>query len=388
MPRRKLSEYRAKKILTTALGLDYEGWSVGTDQKDLILSKDRSYVVKVDQAIKGRFKKGLVALNVDANDVRNVIDDYARKGHQSFLIEPFMSHANEDERYLSLTHDEMGMSLSVNRHGGVDIEASAHELRTYVVARDMDWQEVSQVSGFSEEQLHKIVQTYEDNFFTFLEINPYVVHANGLRLLDVAVEVDDAAMYLVETWNKEDIRIPARTLTEEEKIIDRLSETSPASFSLQIINPDASIFVLLSGGGASVVIADEIYNSGMGNALANYGEYSGNPSEEETYIYASAVINAAIQSHAEKKVLFIGGAVANFTNISKTFSGIIRAIEERSDDLRATQVKVFVRRGGPQQEEGLRKMHKTLEEQGLLGSVFDQSTPIHAAVSAMIKEVR
>ena len=39
--------------------------------------------------------------------------------------------------------------------------------------------------------------------------------------------------------------------------------------------------------------------------------------------------------------------------MSITFKGIIRALEERIDELKKQNVTIFVRRGGPKQEKGL-----------------------------------
>ena len=96
-----------------------------------------------------------------------------------------------------------------------------------------------------------------------------------------------------------------------------------------------------------MVVADEVYNRGLGEQLANYGEYSGNPNSEETYLYTKAVLELVLASKAPKKVVFLGGAVANFTDIAKTFAGVIQALDEVADGLQSQGVKVFVRRGGP-----------------------------------------
>ena len=60
----------------------------------------------------------------------------------------------------------------------------------------------------------------------------------------------------------------------------------------------------------------------MGGAseLANYGEYSGAPSEGQTYEYAKTVLSLMCKEvHPEGKVLIIGGGIANFTNVAATF---------------------------------------------------------------------
>src|SRR5690606_25280622 len=129
----------------------------------------------------------------------------------------------------------------------------------------------------------------------------------------------------------------------EEEAIEELKETTPAALSFQILNPNGSIFVLLTGGGASLVTADEIYQSGKGSELANYGEYSGRPTEEETNLYVRQVLQALLKSESSKKSVIVSGGVANFTDVRMTFKGIIRAREEVSSDLQSQNVKVCVR---------------------------------------------
>ena len=66
--------------------------------------------------------------------------------------------------------------------------------------------------------------------------------------------------------------------------------------------------------------------------------------------------------------LFIGGGIANFTNVADTFKGLIRAIRQNKLKLKENNTKIFVRRGGPNHLEGLRLMRE-------LGGQID--LPIH-----------
>jgi len=75
----------------------------------------------------------------------------------------------------------------------------------------------------------------------------------------------------------------------------------------------------LSGGGASITIADEAMNQGKSSLVGNYGEYSGGPSTEETYLYTLDVLRQVLTSKAPKKAIIIAGGVANFTDVKKTF---------------------------------------------------------------------
>ena len=92
MPRRKISEFRAKQMVANALHAEYTGWSVVSDVslKDTIEALDAkvSYVVKVDQAVKGRFKKGLVLLDVKKSGLKKAIESLREKGYDSFIVEP------------------------------------------------------------------------------------------------------------------------------------------------------------------------------------------------------------------------------------------------------------------------------------------------------------
>jgi ATP citrate (pro-S)-lyase len=88
---------------------------------------------------------------------------------------------------------------------------------------------------------------------------------------------------------------------------------------------------------------------GFAHELANYGEYSGAPTEGQTYEYAKTIIDLITRGapRAEGKILIIGGGIANFTNVAATFKGIIRALKEFKQQLIKSGVKIFVRRGGP-----------------------------------------
>jgi succinyl-CoA synthetase beta subunit len=74
-------------------------------------------------------------------------------------------------------------------------------------------------------------------------------------------------------------------------------------------------------------------------------------------------------SNAPKKALIIAGGVANFTDVKKTFGGVIQALKEVLGDLQKHKVRVFVRRGGPNEKEGLAMMKDFLQKNDILGSV-------------------
>lgn len=391
MPRRKLSEYRAKQLLTETLGGSHVGWEVYADSGAFdtaaVSGYDR-YVVKVDQAVKGRFKKGLVVLDVAPAEVKKEIKRLHQLGYSSFLVEPYASHPPGSERYVSITYDRAGTYLHWSSQGGVDIESQAASVQSVRLDEATDWSNLSTQTGISEVALKKLTDVFYENYFVLLEINPYVVQDGRILLLDAAVEVDDAGAFFTHLWSEADFRFPmARLASTEEAAVRALDAGSSASFNLSILHPDGAVFLLLSGGGASVVVADEIFNSGYGRELANYGEYSGNPTQDETAAYTGAVLSLLLASSAPKKVLFIGGAVANFTDIATTFGGVIAAIDDVAERLRRQNVKVYVRRGGPRQEIGLAKLEACLQHHGILGEVHSAETALTEVVARALQEL-
>lgn len=387
MPRKKFSEYRAKILVNGALGISYVGWTVSSlEDVDAIEGYD-TYVVKVDQAVKGRFKKGLVLLDVKRGGLGTAVKTLLGKGYNSLIVEPQFDHDAKAERYLSLLRNRAGYKIAYSAHGGVDVESKSDAIETFDITPDFDWGVLSKKTGIAADKLQTLLDIFKANHFAFLEINPYVLEGKSLKILDIAIEVDDAGQYFTQLWSGDDIRTP-NTLSESEQYIRELNDNSPASFSLTVLNPNGAIFLLLSGGGASIVIADEVYNVGLGDQLANYGEYSGNPNTDETYTYTKQVIKLILESKAPQKVLFIGGAVANFTDIANTFAGIIRAIDETAVDLQKHHVKVYVRRGGPNQEIGLEKIKIALEKHAILGGVYDPHTSITDALGYALESLK
>jgi ATP-citrate lyase beta-subunit len=391
MPRKKLTEFRAKTLLYKELDLDYVGWKVDLN-KDVQSKLDSidsqaysSFVVKVDQGVKGRFKKGLIKIDVKKQDLEPAIKEIASKGtHSNFIIEPYVAHKHTQERYLALTRGREGVTLSYSDQGGIDIESNTSKLVTLIIEDNTELSALAPKLGIEQKQLASILSFFDSQYLTLLEINPYLAQDSELKLLDLAIEVDDAANYFVDTWSEADL-ISYRAKTPQEETVDELAQNSPSSFKLEVINPDGSIFLLLSGGGASIVVADLIYTLGYGKELANYGEYSGNPNESETYIYTKAVVELLLQSKSRKKIVFIGGAVANFTDIANTFAGIISVIEEFSGELKSQNVKFYVRRGGPRQEIGLKKIESALQKHGLLGFVSGPDVSLAESVNRAVK---
>lgn len=93
--------------------------------------------------------------------------------------------------------------------------------------------------------------------------------------------------------------------------------------------------------------------------------------------------------HPDGKVLFIGGGIANFTNVcdsmilkaaptlkippkqvATTFKGVIRALREFAPGLIEQKVQIWIRRAGPNYQEGLKNIKAVGQELKLNMKVY------------------
>ena len=396
MSRIKLTEYRAKKLL---LGDAYRGISIKAGLPSVAFlpavahrakagAKEGRFVVKVDQGIKRRMKKGLVLLDQSPRGIQLAVSRLRKKGFSRFLAEPLLRHKEKDEQYVSFERVREGIRFMHAKAGGIDIESHPEAVRTQIIREEKDLESASRKTGLPKNFLKHVLEVFENNFFAFLEINPLVVSKGKVYILDAATLVDSAgAFFLKDSWTQDDV-IEKKGNSRAEKNVDELAKTSPASFKLTVLNPNGSLFFLLSGGGGSIVIADEAELCGVGKEIGNYGEYSGGPTREETYLYAKEVIELLLKSKAKRKALILAGGVANFTDVRQTFMGIIDTLAETAERLRKAGVKVFVRRGGPNEQEGLALMKTFLKKEKLLGAVYGSDTVITKAVDDAINFIK
>ena len=379
MARVRISEFQAKKILTKELNLPWQGLQVDsqiTAATIEVFFGPVELVAKVDQGIKKRAKQGLVSIRNTPGVLRSFVKAKSQQKFSQFLIEPFVPHTANQEQYLSLERVRDGIKVLYSPHGGVEIEDH--------------WQQVN--STISDPIVKKLVAKlktiFDKYYFSFLEINPLVVKDEQIYLLDLAVEIDDTALNIPDVRNLKIEPISPIKLSSSEEQIAKLDKSSPASLKYRLLNPNGSVWMLLSGGGASLVLADEVADFGFGQELANYGEYSGNPTMQDTYLYTRVILTDLVKSKSHQKVLVIAGGVANFTDVAKTFQGVIKALEENKQALKKQDVLVFVRRGGPNQKQGLALMARFLKDSGLYGTVLDSSAVLTEVIKLVVKTLK
>ncbi|OGM28802.1 hypothetical protein A2962_04960 [Candidatus Woesebacteria bacterium RIFCSPLOWO2_01_FULL_39_61] len=374
MARVIISEYKAKGLLSSYFGYKYEGFKIlkeGSLQKQIkTLQPDKRYVIKVDEGIKKREKSGFLFKDIQRQQLKTYARKLFDKKFNRLLIEEYIPHSKKDEKFIALERVREGIAIYYSNKGGVDIENQKNTVKKEIYSNKT----ITKISNFLKVNvkiLEELISGFDKYCISFLESNPFIIKGERIIFLDLAIEVDDTAEFFVNgIWSKADLVTTHSALTPEELSANLLAEKSPASFKLNLLNPQGNIFTLFSGGGASIVLADEIYNKGKAKDIVDYAEYSGNPNDEETYLFTKIIISLAKKSPAKNKLIYIAGGVANFTDIRITFRGIIRALDEESVFLKKHKVKIYVRRGGPYQEEGLEMMRDFLDKQGLLGEVY------------------
>jgi ATP citrate (pro-S)-lyase len=377
-------------------------------------------VVKPDQLIKRRGKNKLVLVGVDFEQAKEWIEEKSKgqitihgkfdaKGKPldkgtvgrltHFIIEPTVPHEESDECYIAIVSNRDGDTIMFCQEGGVnvgDVDAKASCLEvsigTFPTSAEIEKKLLGNVPTDRKKRLSSFIEAlfkfYADLNFTYLEINPIVVTRDSVIPLDLAAKLDSTAEF--ESGGKwGNIEFPApfgRTLTEEEAFIEDLDLQTGASLKLTVLNPEGRVWTMVAGGGASVIFADTITDLGCMNELANYGEYSGDPSEEFTYLYAKTVIDLMTRKVNPKgKFLLIGGGIANFTDVASTFKGIIKALQEYQKKLQENKVKIYVRRGGPNYQEGLLQMRGLGEKLGVPIEVYGPETHMTKIVSMALK---
>ena len=313
-----------------------------------------------------------------------------------FLVEPFMPHTQEEEYYISATCVGDNDVLYMSAEGGMEVEEGwddkvtelafsitateeeiAYKIRTNV-PKDIAEKDKAQFAEFAV----GFFKAYRELNFAYLEINPFVMQGNTIELLDMVAKLDDTAGFMmVEEWGNVDY--PTAFGMEEKSpeviAVEEADAKTGASLKLTLLKPEARIWTMVAGGGASVVYADTIADMAGIEDLANYGEYSGGPTTGETKFYAETLFDLMTREKdpsGRGKVLIIGGAIANFTDVAKTFTGIIQAFEKYQDKLKEIGVKIYVRRGGPNFEKGLKDIKEAADEMGLYIEVYGPETHV------------
>ena len=156
MARIKLTEYRAKKLL---LGDAYRGISIKANES-ITFPKSGRYVIKVDQGIKKRMKKGLVLLDQSPRAIPLAVSKCRKKGFSQFLAEPLLRHKEEDEQYVSFERVREGIRFMHAKAGGIDIESHPEAVETFILRNENDIKAVAKKTKLPESFLKNTLEIF------------------------------------------------------------------------------------------------------------------------------------------------------------------------------------------------------------------------------------
>ncbi|HEY4635237.1 MAG TPA: ATP citrate lyase citrate-binding domain-containing protein, partial [Rhodospirillales bacterium] len=294
------------------------------------------------------------------------------------------------EYYLAVKSVREGADLMLASVGGIEIESQWDKVQHVTIeigepAPKAAIEAAAKKAGFSKDLAPKVVefaqklyQCYDQEDAQYLEINPLVLNAQGeLVALDAVTLLDADAKFRHPDWNFAFAAEFGRAYTKDE--LDVMAVDSKIKGSVKFIQiPGGNIAMLPAGGGASVYYSDAVV--ARGGKLANYAEYSGDPPD-----WAVEVLTEKVASLPDIKHIIVGGAIANFTDVKKTFGGIIAGFRKAKADGKLKGVKIWVRRGGPNEKEGLELMRK-LKDEGFDIHVYDRKTPLTDIVDMALQK--
>ncbi|MGV7228810.1 MAG: ATP citrate lyase citrate-binding domain-containing protein [Nitrospirales bacterium] len=351
-------------------------------------------VVKAHEALGSRFKLGLVKVGLDLAGSKAAVKEMLGKQVESVTIrEVIVSEAidHKEEYYASVKSTREGVDVMVTTYGGVEVEANWEKVKKLAVEigespTDAQLATLSKDAGFSgdtatkmAEFLKKLYTCFDNEDAQYLEINPVVQNSSGdLVALDAVTLLDGDAKFRHKDWTFPFAAEFGRAYTKNEEEVMAVDAKVKGSVKLIEI-PGGNIAMLPAGGGASVYYSDAVV--ARGGKLANYAEYSGDPPD-----WAVEVLTEKVCSLPDIKHIIVGGAIANFTDVKKTFGGIINAFRKAKGEGKLKGVKIWVRRGGPNELQGLAAM-RALQDEGFDIHVFDRTTPLTDIVDmAMAKK--
>ncbi len=360
-----------------------------TDQiKSLVQSnqwmRECKMVVKAHEALGSRMKLGLVKVNLDIGGAIEAVKEFLGRKVQGLVISQviiaeMLSH--EDEFYLAVKSNREGADILMARFGGIEVESNWDKVsRTFVEIgkkpTDKQLEQCARKAGFKGEHVEKmrkfasrLYECYDNEDGLYMEINPLIINPNDGKLcaLDAVIMLDGDARFRHPDWNFSFAPEFGRAYTEDEKSIMEIDSRVKGSVKLIEI-PGGDTAMLPAGGGASVFYSDAVI--AKGGTLANYAEYSGDPPA-----WAVEALTDKICSLPGIKHIIVGGAIANFTDVKATFTGIIAGFRKAKEEGKLMGVKIWVRRGGPNENVGLEYMRK-LADEGFDIHVYDRYTPL------------
>jgi ATP-citrate lyase beta-subunit len=346
--------------------------------------RESKLVVKAHEAIGSRMKLGLVKVGLDLDGARKASSEMLGKDLKGMTISQVIISEmipHKEEFYLAVKSVREGAELLLASVGGIEVEANWDKVKRIAIPLGNDptrdqLMNLAKEAGFKGDLAGKVAdfalklyQCYDQEDGTYIEINPLVTREpdGELVALDAVTMVDADARFRHPDWNFTFASEFGRPYTNDERAIMEIDSRIKGSVKFIEI-PGGDTALLPAGGGASVYYADAVL--ALGGKIANYAEYSGDPPD-----WAVEALTEKVCSLKGIKRIIVGGAIANFTNVKKTFAGIINGFRKAKAEGKLEGVEIWVRRGGPFEKEGLAAM-KALEAEGFNIHVYDRYTPL------------
>jgi ATP-citrate lyase beta-subunit len=341
-------------------------------------------VAKAHEALGSRFKLGLVKVGLDLNGAIAATKEMIGRQVGSITVSQVIVSEmvpHKEEYYCAVKSTREGSEVLVANCGGIEVESNWDRVKRLSLGVGEQptaemLEKLSKDAGFAGSLVKKMAE-FAGKMFTcfdnedaqYLEVNPVVTRESDGELvaLDAVTLLDGDAKFRHPDWNFAFAAEFGRAYSKDE--MEVMAVDSKIKGSVKFIEiPGGDTAMLPAGGGASVYYSDAVV--ARGGKLANYAEYSGDPPD-----WAVEVLTEKVCSLPGIKNIIVGGAIANFTDVKKTFGGIINGFRKAKSEGKLKGVKIWVRRGGPREKEGLDAM-RALKDEGFDIHVFDRNTPL------------
>jgi ATP-citrate lyase beta-subunit len=334
-------------------------------------------VVKANLATGGKEKAGLVRVCF-VDEVPQTSREISEKMREmgmngGVIVEEFIEHS--DEYFVALKAVREGVEVYYSSLGGVEIESNWEKVEKVLVTTDSLEKKSSCKEDFFfklvaekavREWIVKLIEFFQEEDATYLEINPFIVSGQGtgdrgqeVMPLGVVLILDDAAGFRHPDWPE----VPEEKRSEREKHITKVDSEIRGSVKLVEV-PGGGDTAVMGGGGATMFLCDAIIENGF--KLANYAEFSGNPPD-----FAVAELTKSVCSIPGIKNLVIGSGIANFTSVMGNFKGMIEGFKASP---MAKKLNIVIRRCGPQEDAAIEMMKEFANESGMRIQVFGRET--------------
>lgn len=356
--------------------------------------KKSKLVAKAHEAMGSRFKLGLVKVGLDLAGAKAAVKEMLGRQVGSITVSQVIVSEmipHKDEYYAAVKSTREGTDVLVANCGGIEVESNWDRVKRLPVEVGSTpsadaLEKLAKDAGFTGPLAKKVADfagklfaCFDNEDAQYLEVNPVVAREGDGELvaLDAVTLLDADAKFRHPDWNFPFAAEFGRAYTKNE--LEVMGVDAKIKGSVKFIEiPGGDTAMLPAGGGASVYYSDAVV--ARGGKLANYAEYSGDPPD-----WAVEVLTDKVCSLPGIKNIIVGGAIANFTDVKKTFGGIIAGFRKAKAEGKLNGVKIWVRRGGPREKEGLDAM-RALRDEGFDIHVFDRHTPLTDIVDKAVQK--